>query len=95
MYYRFFVLIFSFFIVVLVFYSSRESSIIVENSSFLPEKININNATKEEIERLPLIGEKKANRILESRRKFKVTPQILEKIVGKKTFSKISSKISY
>lgn len=89
------ILIFTLFITLLVFFFSKHSKLQENDEILIDKKINLNTAKKEEIKRLPFIGEKKANRIIEQRKKAQVTPDVLQKIVGKKVFTKISSKVSY
>lgn len=89
------ILVFTLLITLLVFFFSRNSKLLENNKTLIDKKINLNSAKKEEITRLPFIGEKKANRILEQRKKGQITSDVLQKIVGKKIFTKISSKVSY
>lgn len=60
----------------------------------LQTTVNINNATLDELDRLPGIGPVTAQKIIENR-PYQTTEEILSrKIVGKSTFEKIKDKIS-
>lgn len=62
---------------------------------FIVEKINISNATKEELLRLKGIGEKKAEKIIVYRSKYNLKKEDLINIIGKKTFDNISSSLIF
>lgn len=62
---------------------------------FIVEKINISNATKEELLKLKGIGEKKAEKIIVYRSKHNLKKENLINIIGKKTFDNISSSIIF
>lgn len=62
---------------------------------FIVEKINIPNATKEELIKLKGIGEKKAEKIIVYRSKYNLKKEDLINIIGKKTFDNISSSIIF
>ncbi len=68
---------------------------IIQRDTVITERINVNNDSYELILRLPSVGEKKANKIIKARMSKKLTPQSLKELLGEKTFSRISSKISY
>lgn len=89
------ILVFALLISFLVFYFSSYTRLIENRETLIYKKINLNKANKEEIMKLPFIGEKKANRIIEQRKKAQITSDFLQSIVGKKVFTKISSKVCY
>ncbi len=89
------ILLFSLLVLLLVFYLSDHAKVVPHKNIDKTMKVNINVGGKEEIMALPFIGEKKANRIIEQRRNTTLTPTTIEKILGKKAFTRISSVITY
>lgn len=58
-------------------------------------RLNLLEASFEEIKKLPFIGDKKAEQIILLRHKGSLWRYELESIVGKKVFAKISSQITF
>lgn len=89
------ILVFTLIIVLLMFFLSREVRVSDRKEVVPIERVNINSANKEDILKLPFIGEKRADSIIEKRKLSRLYANDLKKIIGNKTFNKISSKISY
>lgn len=81
-------------ITVIVFYFSYDSPEIKE-MQFPKKKINIFNATKDELITLKGMGDKKAEKIINYRNKHNLKKEDLINIIGKKTFDNISSLIIF
>ncbi len=89
------ILIFLLIIIVALYFMSKKTAPIGDEEKITDMRINLNEDSSEIIQRLPFIGEKKAEKIIKAREKEILTPRSLKKLLGEKTFSKISSKVGY